>query len=83
MKLSKTLIDEKSMMKLISRQKFLIMKFAFFVRTNDHFRINLITNHVETFTNYIVFFVNVEKIKIVIKTYIVNNQIYDLLLSIS
>ena len=82
-KLSKTLINEKSMMKLINRQKFLIMKFAFFVRTNDHFRINLITNHVETFTNYIVFFVNVEKIKIVIKTYIVNNQIYDLLLNIS
>ena len=70
-------------MKLINRQKFLVMKFAFFVRTDDHFRINLVTNHVETFTNYIVLFVNVEKIKVVIKTYIVNNQIYDLLLNIS
>ena len=83
MKLSRTLIDEKSMMKLINRQKFLVMKFAFFVRTDDHFRINLITNHVETFTNYIVFSVNVEEIKTVIRTYIVNNQIYDLLLNIS
>ena len=83
MKLSKTLIDEKSMMKLINRQKLLVMKFAFFVRTDDHFKINLVTNHVETLTNYIVLFVNVEEIEAVIRTYIVNNQIYDLLLSIS
>ena len=50
---------------------------------DDHFRMSLIIDVIHTLINYIYFSVNLKDIEILVKVWIMNNQIYDLLLEIS
>ena len=82
-KFSRIFVNENSVIKLINRRKLLNLKSFSFIKSDKHLRINLIIDVVFILTNYIYLSINVTKVEIVIKTWIIDNQIYDLLFEIS
>ena len=76
-------MNEDFIIELINRRKLLNLKSFSFVKNDKHLRINLIIDVVFILTNYIYLSINVAKIEIVIKTSIIDNQVYDLLFEIS
>ena len=82
-KFSKIFVNENFVLKLINRRKLLNLKSFSFVKSDEHLWINLIIDVVFILTNYIYLSINVAEVETVIKTWIVDNQIYDLLFEIS
>lgn len=83
MKLIKSLLDEESIVKLVNRQKLNYMNLQSRIHSDDYLRINLVIDVIHILINYVYLLINIQEIKIVVKTRIVENQVYDLLLDIS
>lgn len=81
-KLTKTLVDGGSIMGLVNHQKINNMTPPTHIHTDGYLRCSLATDILTTITNYIYLPVNVEGIQAVVKAYVVENQVYDLLLGV-
>ena len=81
-KLERTLLDGGSIIELINRRRLLTMEPPPYTHTDGYLRVNLATDVVETLTNYTYLAVNVEGVECSVKAYVVDNQVYDLLLGI-
>ena len=81
-KLTRTLLDGGSIVELVNRRKLLAMNPPPQVYTDGHLRVSLPTDAVHTLTNYTFLPVNVEGVEAIVKAWIVDNQVYDLLLGV-
>ena len=81
-KLPRTLIDGGSLVELVSRAKLLAMTPPPRVHTDGYLRVSLATDAIHTLTNYVYLPVNVQGIQAVVKAWVVDNQVYDLLLGV-
>ena len=82
-KLLKTLLDEKSLIELLSKKKLNQIHSRSRMYTNDYLRVSLATNKLNILTNYVKISINVEEIEALIRAWIMNVDIYDLLLDLS
>jgi len=82
-KLWKTLLDGGSLVELLSRKKLNQLNPRPKVHTNGHLRVSLATDKIDTLTDYVKIAVNVEGVEALIKAWIVDVEIYDLLLGLS
>ena len=82
-KFSRNLLDNGSLVELISRKKMnqLIPKPK--VYTDGFLRVSLATDKLDTLTNYAILPVNVEGVEATVKAWIVDVDIYDMLLGLS
>ena len=60
-------MNEDSVVELINRRKLLSLKSFSFVKSDEHLRINLVTDVVFILTNYIYLSINVTEVETVIK----------------
>ena len=81
-KLPRTLIDGGSLVELVSRTKLQSMTPPPRVHTDGYLRVSLATDAIHTLTNYVYLPVNVQGIQAVVKAWVVDNQVYDLLLGV-
>lgn len=81
-KLIKTLIDGGSIVELVNRHKIKTMNPPPHVYSDGRLRVSLATDVITTLSNYVFLPVNVEGIQAVVKAYVVDNQVYDLLLGV-
>ena len=83
LKLVKTLLDGGSLVELLGRKKLNQMHPRPKVYTDGHLRVSLATDKLDTLTDYVKIPVNVEGVEALIKAWIVDVEIYDLLLGLS
>lgn len=83
LKLYKVLLDGGSLVKLLSRKALSRMVSMPRVYTNGYLRVSLATDKLDVLTDYVVIPVNVKGIKAYIKAWVVDVEIYDLLLGLS
>ena len=81
-KLPRTLIDGGSLVELVSRLKLQAMNPPPQIHTDGYLRVSLATDVIHTLTNYVYLPVNVQGIQAVVKAWVVDNQVYDLLLGV-
>lgn len=81
--LVKTLLDGGSLVELLSRKKLDQMRPRPRVYTNGYLRVSLATDKLDTLTDYVKIPVNVEGVEAMIKAWIVDVEIYDLLLGLT
>ena len=82
-KLNKTLLNEKFIVELINRRKLSVMNFLSRIYIDDHLRMNLIIDIIHTLINYTMLFVNLKNVEIIVRTWIIDNRIYDFFSKIS
>lgn len=82
-RLSKSLLNEGSLVKLLNRKVYNRMKPKPKVRTNEYIRISLVNDSIIIFREYVLISVNVKGIEAVIKTWLIDVKVYDLLLRVS
>ena len=81
-KIVNTLIDGGSIVELVNRLKLLKMSPPPPIHTDGFLRVSLATEVVSTLTNYVFLPVNVIGVQAIVKAWICENQVYDLLLGI-
>ena len=82
-KLTNTLLDGGSVVELVNRRKLQTMKPPPSIHSDGHLRVCLATDVISTLTNYAYLPVNVEGVQALVKAWVVDNQVYDLLLGLS
>lgn len=81
-KLRKTLLDDESLMKLLNKRLLRWMNSSSKIYINEYLRVSLTTNKIDVLTNYVMLLVNVEEIQTLIKIWLIDVEIYDLLLDL-
>ena len=81
-RLSKTLFDEGSLIKLISKKSVDKLYPRPRIYTDGHVRVSLANNTLTTLDKYVKVAVNIEGVECFIKAWIVNVEVYDLLLGV-
>ena len=82
-KFERTLIDGGSIVEIISSRMLKKMSPPPHIHHDGHLKVSLATDVVHTLTNYVLLPINVAGVQAVVKAWIVDNQVYDLLLGIS
>lgn len=83
LKLPRTLLDGGSLVELISEKKVNSMRPRPQIHTDGYLRVSLATDKLDTLTNYVLVPVNVEGVEATIKAWVVQVDIYDLLLGLT
>ena len=79
---TKTLLDGGSTVELVNRRKLQAMTPQPRIHTDGHLRVSLATDAIHALTNYAWLPINVEGVQAAVKAYLVDNQVYDLLLGV-
>ena len=82
-KLSRTLLDNGSLVELISRKKLNQLIPPPKIYTNGYLKVSLATDKLDTLTDYTIIPVNVQGVEATVKAWVVDVDIYDLLLGLS
>ncbi len=69
-------------MKLLNRKIYNKIKLKPRIRTDEYIRISLINDFVTTLREYVLISINVEEIEAVIKAWLIDVEVYDLLLEV-
>ena len=80
--LSKTLLDGGSLVELFSKRFIRGMKPRSAIQKDDHIRVILANDNVTTLDEYVIIPINVEEVEAVTKAWLVDTEVYDLLLGI-
>ncbi|KAL9000619.1 MAG: hypothetical protein Q9188_005641 [Gyalolechia gomerana] len=78
----RTLLDGGAIVELVNRQFLLTLNPPPRVHTDWHLKISLATDAIHTLTNYCYLPVNIEGVEAIVKAWVVDNQVYDLLLGV-
>ncbi len=81
-RLSKSLLNEDFLMKLFNRKIYNKIKLKSRIQTDEYIQVSLINNSITTLRKYVLISVNVKKIEAIIKAWLVDVEIYDLLLEV-
>ena len=81
-KLVNTLLDRGSVVELVNHRKLQTIKPPPRIHADGHLRVCLATDVISTLTNYVHLPVNVEGVQALVKVWVVDNQVYNLLLGI-
>lgn len=81
-KFEKTLLDGGSIVELVSGRKLRTMNPPPHIFTDGHLRVSLATDAVYTLTNYVQLPVNMQGVQAIVKAWVVDNQVYNLLLGV-
>jgi len=82
-RLPKSLLDGGSLVELLNRKVYNKMKPKPRIRTDGYIRVSLANDSVTTLREYVLIPINVEGIEAVIKAWLVDVEVYDLLLGVS
>jgi len=80
--LPRTLLDGGSLIELISRKALSRIQPSPRIRTDGNIRVSLANDSITTLTSYVVIPINVEGVECMVKAWIVDVQVYDLLLGV-
>ncbi len=81
-RLSKSLLNEDSLMKLLNRKIYNKIKLKSRIRTDEYIQVSLINDFITTLREYVLISINVEEIEAVIKAWLIDVEVYDLLLRV-
>ncbi len=81
-RLSKSLLNENSLMKLLNWKIYNKMKLKLRIWTDEYIWVSLINNFITTLWKYVLILINVKEIEAVIKAWLINVEVYDLLLRV-
>lgn len=80
--LSKTFFDDKSLVKLLSKKLVYGIKPRPAIQKDGHICDSLANNSVITLDKYVIILINMKRVEMVIKSWLVDMEVYDLLLGI-
>ncbi len=81
-RLSKSLLNEDFLMKLLNRKIYNKIKLKSRIQTDEYIQVSLINDSITTLCKYVLISVNVKKIEAIIKAWLIDVEIYDLLLEV-
>lgn len=81
--LLKALLDGGSLVKLLSKQFVHGMKPRPAIKKDGHIRVSLANDSITILDKYVIISINVERVEVVIKAWLVDVEVYDLLLGIT
>ena len=80
---SKSLFDSRSLIELLSKRFVCRIKAWPAIQKDGHIRVSLANNSVTILDKYVIILINVEGVEAVIKAWLVNIEVYDLLFDIT
>ena len=83
LRLPRTLLDGGSLVELINEKRVNAIRPRPTIHTDGYLRVSLATDKLDTLTNYVCIPVNVEGVEAIIKAWVVQVDIYDLLLGLT
>lgn len=81
-KLNKTLLNGGSIVELVNRRKLLAMDSPPRIHADGHLRVSLATDAIHILTDYTMLRTNLEGVEAIVRAWVVNNQVYGLLLGV-
>lgn len=79
----KTLLDGRLLVKLLGKRFIREMKLWPAIQRDNHIRVNFANNSITILNKYIIIPINIEEVEAVIKTWLVDIEIYNLLFTIT